>query len=62
MDKSEAEKQRLLTVCAIIWIKFEEKFRYSIEDRKQDSHQIYDIQDTSLKKIRAIEFPGFLGV
>ena len=43
-------------------IKFEDNFRYSIEERKQDTHQIYDIQDSSLaQKIRAIEFPGFSG-
>ena len=43
-------------------IKYEDNFRYSIEAKKQNGYQIYDIQDDSLsQKIRAIEFPGFSG-
>ena len=44
----------------IIGIKFEDNYRYSIEEQKRNDYGIYDIKGNS-QKIRLIEFPGFCG-
>lgn len=44
----------------IIGIKFEDNYRYSIEEQKRNDFGIFDIKGNS-QKIRLIEFPGFSG-